>query len=97
MEPIDPRFVTQLMSIGILAYREQDALWRIARHCASTAGSPTAGTGLGTGARTVSVPGVGTIPGAVVGVLVGVAGGTVSCVRLNAALREQLKRLAKGT
>jgi hypothetical protein len=95
MEPVDPRFVTQLMSIGIFAYREQETLWRIARQCATKAGQPTTVGGAGAGA--VMVPGAGLIPGAVVGILVGLAGGTVNCVVLNGPLREQLKRLAQST
>jgi hypothetical protein len=94
---IDPKFVTQLMQIGILSFREQERLWDIAQRCAGTAGVPMAGAGAVVGAKagSVTVPLVGAIPGAVAGALAGLAAGTVSCVMLNTGLRQQLRELAR--
>lgn len=85
------RFVTQMIQIGIVSYREQENLWNIAQRCAKTAGVPMAGAGALTGAS------MGAIPGAVVGALVGLATGTGSCVMLNAATRQRLRELARGS
>jgi hypothetical protein len=98
MPAVDHQFRRELMSIGILSFREQDTLWNIAGRCAKTAGVPLAGAGLvlGTQIGKVTIPGVGAVPGAVAGALAGLFSGTVSCVMLNTSLRSQLRALVNG-
>lgn len=90
---MDKAFVEQLVSIGIINYKKQRTIWEIAKHCASTAGIPMAGTGaiIGLKAGTVTVPGVGTISGVVAGALAGLFAGTVSCTAANVAFRKPLE------
>lgn len=94
---MNDEFVGQLMSIGIVSYREQETVWKIAQRCARTTGMATAGAGLiaGAGAGTVTIPGIGAIPGALAGFLAGLVGGTAMCTIANASLREQLRTLAR--
>ena len=90
-------FIEQMLAIGIVQYHEQETLWRMANRCARSLGVVGAGTGLvwGAGAGSVTVPGVGAIPGSVVGALVGFWGGTLMCVAVNAATRDELRSLAR--
>jgi len=94
---MDKNFTTELMKMGIVRYDEQDTLWKIAKHCASTAGVPLAGAGLilGLKAGTVAVPGVGTISGAAAGALAGLFVGTLGCTMANLSVRSELKKLAE--
>lgn len=95
---MDQKFAEQLMTIGIISYKEQETLWQIAKRCGSTAGVPTAGAGavLGANLGTVTIPGVGTIAGSLAGAIVGLAAGTLSCTMLNVSMRQELKKLANG-
>ena len=89
-------FVQELMSIGILAYREQETLWDIAQRCSAKLGIPMAGVGAGVGAAvggTVSI-GTLTIPAALAGALIGLAAGTTKCVAINLYMRDELRKLA---
>lgn len=85
------QFIEELMKIGIVSYREQETLFKVAKRCASTTGIPMAGAGALIGLKTGSViiPGVGTIAGPVAGSLVGLFGGTISCTMLNMSLRQE--------
>ncbi len=95
---MDNKFVMQLMQIGIVSYKEQETLFQIAKRCAGTTGMASAGAGalIGLKAGSVVVPGVGTVAGPIAGALGGMIAGTLSCTMLNAGLKEQLKKLARG-
>ena len=86
----------KMIQAGIISFNEQENLWDIAKRCAKTTGIPMGGAGLvmGAGAGTVTLPVVGTVSGAVAGFLGGLATGTASCVALNHAYREELRRIA---
>ena len=88
----------QLMQLGILAHHEQESLLALAKRCAKTSGLPLGGAGavMAAKAGTVALPGIGTVSGATAGFLAGLATGTASCVGLNLAARDELKKLAKG-
>lgn len=96
MKP-DQKFVQELTRIGILSYKEQETLWTIAQRCAAAAGIPTAGSGVFIGKRfgAVTAPGYGTVPGDVVGVLLGLFCGTLNSISLGSTTRNDLKDLAK--
>jgi uncharacterized membrane protein len=95
---MDANFKKLMEEMGIVRYNEQDNLWKIAKHCAATAGIPLAGAGavLGSSAGTVAVPVVGTISGAAAGALAGLFAGTVGCTMLNYSVRNEIKKLAEG-
>ena len=99
MPQLTEQFQRDLMSIGIVSYREQETLWDIAQRCARTVGVPLAGTGflIGTQIGTVVIPGVGTVAGEIAGTLAGLAGGTIMCVTVNESLRSQLRALANDS
>lgn len=88
-------FRRELLSLGIVSYSEQDTLWSIAGKCAKTVGLPMgAGVGLvGMQAGTVTIPGVGAVPGAVAGFLAGLAAGTAMCTAANLKHRNALRKL----
>lgn len=96
MGPTDD-FREGLIKIGIVRLDEQDTLWTIAKHCAKATGVPMAVTGalFMSKVTTVTVPGVGTIPGAVAGFLAGLASGTAMCVSSNVAFRNELRKFLK--
>ena len=96
MSDIPQAFRSELLKLGILAYHEQDTLWRIAKRCAKTTGLPMGGAVavMGLKAGTVTVPGVGTMSGAVAGFLAGMAAGTFACTAATVAHRDELRRLA---
>jgi hypothetical protein len=98
MELLPATFTREMMSLGILSYREQETLWQLARRCAATVGIPMAGSLslLGTKMGTVTLPGVGTVSGAVAGALAGMAAGTTVCMGLNASVKSELRALARG-
>jgi hypothetical protein len=95
---MDQNFVHQMLQLGILSYKEQETLWQIAKRCAGTAGISMGGAGalMGLKAGTVTVPGVGTVSGAVAGFLAGLTAGTASCVMLNQTYKNELRKLASG-
>ena|ERR1700687_6360922 len=89
-------FRNQLMGFGIVSAQEQENLWDITQRCANTIGVPMGGKYMVAGAAVgVTIEGVGAIPGVVVGALFGLSAGTLQCVMLNAAVREQLRELAR--
>ena len=94
---MNDEFVGQLMSIGIVSYREQETVWKIAQRCARATGISVAGAGAiaGVGVGAVTIPGIGAIPGALAGFLAGLVGGTAMCTIANATLRDQLRELAR--
>jgi hypothetical protein len=89
-------FVKDMMSIGVLSYKEGEKLSQIAQRCAASAGISMGAVGALLGAKggTVMVPGYGTVSGALVGALAGMVGGTVSCIALNRGARSELQKLA---
>jgi len=89
---------SQLMQLGILAHNEQETLLALAKRCAKTSGLPlgAAGAAMAAKAGTVALPGIGTVSGAAAGFLAGLSTGTATCVGLNLAARDELKKLAKG-
>lgn len=95
---MNDEFVGQLMSIGIVSYREQETIWHVAQRCARSTGVSVAGAGVvaGAAAGSVTVPGVGAVPGALAGFLAGLVGGTAMCTIANASLRAQRRDLARG-
>lgn len=95
---MDYNFAIELSKIGIVAYNEQENLFQIAKRCAASSGIPMAGAGAVIGLKTgsVVVPGVGTIAGPVVGALAGLVAGTFSCTMINVALKDELKKIARG-
>ena len=98
MPIVDQTFTQELMSIGIVSYREHETLWNVGQRCARTTGIPLAGAGalMGSQAGTVTLPVVGTVSGAAAGALVGLVSGTASCMMLNYSVREELRALARG-
>ncbi len=92
------KFAQDLMAIGIVSYREQESLWRIAQRCAKTTGLAMGGAGavMGTAAGSVTLPVVGAVPGYVAGFLAGLAGGTITCTIANRSLAPQLRELARN-
>ncbi len=95
---MDQKFVKELMSIGIISYREQETLWELGKRCAVTTGLPLAGAGAlaGMNMGTVTVPGVGTITGSIAGALAGLVAGTLMCYSLNNSMKIELRKLANG-
>lgn len=95
MDGPSDEFRQQMLAMGIISYREHESLWSIARRCAGTMGVPMGGAGLvmGAGAGTVTIPGVGAVPGAVAGFLAGFVAGTVTCSGLNLSYRDELRKL----
>jgi hypothetical protein len=97
-EQVPAHFVKDMLKIGILSYDEQETLWQIAKRCARTTGVtvavPTAIAGAAMGS--VTVPGVGAVPGVVAGALAGFVGGTAQCVTGNSMFRTQLRLLIGG-
>jgi len=92
---MDQRFAKELISIGILSFKEQEKLWQIAKRCASSTGIPAAGAGALWGLKMgTPIPGVGTVTGPVAGALAGLVYGTVSCTMLNVTMKQELKKLA---
>jgi hypothetical protein len=84
-----------MLGLGIVSYREQETAWDIAKRCALTTGAPMAGAGflMGLKAGTVTVPGVGTISGALAGFLAGLTTGTAICTAVNLSYRNELRKL----
>ncbi|MBU7580415.1 MAG: hypothetical protein KAF27_08075 [Porphyrobacter sp.] len=102
MDTLTADMRNQLMQLGILAHHEQEGIFALAlamtKHCAKTSGLPL-GVAIGAAsakAGTVALPVIGTVSGATAGFLAGLTIGTASCVGLNAAARDELKKLAKG-
>lgn len=95
MSDMTPEFQREILSLGIISYQEQETLWDIATKCARMAGVPMAGAGfvIGAAAGTVTVPGIGAVPGALFGLLSGLATGTAICTAANVAHRDQLRAL----
>jgi uncharacterized membrane protein len=95
----DAGFIRELMTIGIVSYREQETLWKISERCAKETGSPMAVAGFiwGLDVGTVTLPVIGTISGAAAGALAGLFSGTVSCVMLNYSVRNELRSLARDS
>jgi len=93
---IDEKFLTELRSMGIVSYREQETLFDIAKRCAATVGVPAAGGGAVAAAAIGGPISVGTltIPAALAGALAGLFGGTFSCVMLNESMKQELRDLA---
>jgi len=88
-------FRREMLRLGFISYNKQDTLWNIAQKCARTAGVPAAGAGLvlGMGAGSVTIPGIGAVPGAVAGMLAGLAAGTAACTAANVKHRAALRAL----
>lgn len=91
----DQNFRREMVKLGFLSYSDQDTLYSIAKQCAKKVGIPMGAGGLVVGANigAVSIPLVGTIPGAVAGFLAGVAGGTMTCTIAHYGMRPQLRRI----
>ncbi|WP_146897448.1 hypothetical protein [Adhaeribacter aerolatus] len=87
-----------MMKIGILNYQEQETLWQIAKQCAKTNGVaialPTTIAGASRGS--VSVRGVGAVPGQVAETLAYLVSGSVLGLTPNALFRAQLRLLVNG-
>ncbi len=98
MEFLTQDMRNQMLQIGILSHNEQETMFQLAKRCAKTSGLPlgVAIGAAGTKAGTVALPGIGTISGAAAGFLAGLTTGTASCVALNLAAKDELKKLAKG-
>ncbi len=90
----EKKIASELLSMGLIAYSEQETARDIIKRCLLL-GMPMAGAGfwIGGKAGTVAVPGIGTVSGALVGALVGLASGTGACVALNYSVRNELKNL----
>ena len=87
---MDANFKLKMEELGIILYSEQFNVWKIANHCVATSGKPlAAATGI-VGAA------VGGISGAAVGALAGLVTGTLGCAMLNYAVKDEIKKLAKG-
>jgi|GEM_PF-2241780 len=97
-EPVPAHFMKDMMKIGIISYDEQETLWQIARRCARTTGVTVAVPAALAGAAmgSVTVPGVGAVPGVVAGALAGFFSGTTQCVMTNSMFRAQLRLLIGG-
>jgi hypothetical protein len=97
-EIIPRNFSKELLKIGIMSYDEHETLWKIAKRCARTTGItvaiPTAMAGAAMGS--ISIPGVGAVPGVVAGALAGFVGGTTQCVTTNSLFKTQLRLLISG-
>jgi hypothetical protein len=85
MSDMTQDFRRELLKLGIIAYKEQETLWGIAKRCARTTGVPLAAGGAAASAA------LG--PGAAAGFLAGLAAGTVSCTAANLAYRSELRKL----
>jgi hypothetical protein len=98
MEKVPQSFTREMMKIGILNYHEQETLWQIAKQCAKTNGVATAlpKAIAGAGRGSVSVRGVGAVPGHVAETLAGFVSGTTRGVTSNALFRTQLRLLVGG-
>ena len=88
-------FRKQMLGMGIVSYTQQDTLWDIGKRCARSGGIVTAGgvAALGAGAGAVTVPGIGSVPGAVAGMLAGMVMGTGACMAVNVRHRNALRQL----
>lgn len=83
-----------LKTAGILSYDETETLYDIAKRCSRLGVAMGAGVGYASaGAGAVVVPGVGAVPGYLVGFLAGMATGTAACVAVNLKFRDELKGL----
>lgn len=78
-------FQREMISIGILSYKEQETLWDIGKRCSRTLGVVTAGTGAVMGSA-------GFVPGALAGFLGGLVVGTATCTALNVTYRKQVRQ-----
>ncbi len=87
-----------MVSMGIVSTQEQETLWEMAKRCAKTIGGPSAVAFaiMGSKAGSIVVPGIGTVSGAVVAALGGLMTGTMSCMMVNYAVQDELRRLARG-
>lgn len=76
---------------------EETRLYEIALRCSRTIGLAGGLTGAAklAGVATVTVPVIGTIPGAVAGFLVGVAAGTALCTMGYSTMKPQVDELLK--
>lgn len=92
------QFIDALTSNGIMLTLEEEAtVFDIARRCAAHAGLPL-GVAVGVasaGAGTVTLPGIGTISGALAGFLAGATSGTAICIMANYGVREELSNLVR--
>jgi hypothetical protein len=84
-----------MIKLGIISYSDQDSLYSIAKKCAATIGITVGGAGavFGAGMGTVTVPGVGAVPGGVAGFLAGLIAGTTTCTAANLKYRRELRSL----
>lgn len=88
-------FRRKALTLGVVRYDQHQTLWQIAKHCGKTMGVPAAGglAVVGAGAGAVTVPGFGTVPGYLVGLLAGLALGTSSCMAVHLRYKARLQRL----
>ena len=96
-EPAPMTFRQEILKLGVISHDAQDSAWDIAQKCARQVGVPMGAGGavIGLKAGTVTVPGVGTVSGALVGFLAGLAGGTMMCTAANMGYRDELAELLK--
>jgi hypothetical protein len=81
----------------MLSMDEQETLWDITQRCARHAGVPMGGATAVAMASvgSVAIPGVGAVPGWLLGFLVGAASGTTMCVIMNYGVRDEIVQLIR--
>lgn len=94
------QFQYHLMRNGLnYDYDDVKYLFSVAKQCAKTFGVAsglTAGTMMA-GAGSVTIPGVGAVPGYVAGFLAGMVGGTAICTLQRASMKPGLDQLLRDT
>lgn len=95
----DPaHFREEMLKLGHITAARSQTLWEIGLRCAKSTGVPMgAAFGLlSAGAGSVSVPGIGAVPGYVAGALAGFVTGTLTCGALSYSERKAIEDFAEA-
>lgn len=97
MQVNEQQFAKEIAKYGYFSTQEHATLLDVAKRCARISGLPMASAVgvVGAKAGSVTVPGVGAVPGWVAGVLAGLITGTGMCLSVQYGLKEELQKLLR--